>query len=167
MKPFKFRAQAALDLRSRELEAAQRELARIQALRDVAQTCVDAADAEVVRARAQAGDAQRTSGDVASYEWYRFWIIRLVHERQAHAATLAAREQDVTRAVAACMRAQQRRESLVRFKDKARAAYDAAEHAAEMKLIDELGTMRFVRGTRDQGPGIRSQDSDTSHNTSL
>jgi flagellar export protein FliJ len=147
---FKFRAQAALDLRARELAAAQRELARAEGVRDAARQRVTQADAEIVRARLQAAEAQQTATTVSGLEWYRFWILRLVHERTAHAATLAAREEDVARAAAACMRAHQRRESLDRFKEKARDAFDAAQQAAEMKLIDELATRRFaVRAAAD------------------
>ncbi len=148
MRRFRFRAQAALDLRSRELQEAQRQLARAEAVRDTARLRLGQADADLSRARAQAAEAQRRADNVAGLEWYRFWILRLVHERTAYAAALAARETDVTRAAAACMRAHQRRESLDRFREKARAAHDAAEHAAETKLIDELATRRFAAASR-------------------
>lgn len=145
MKPFKFRAQAALDLRQRELDEAQRQLARAEELRDAARRRLHEAEAAVAGARTQATDAHRTATDVTALQWYRFWILRLDHERSACAATLAAREQDVAKAAAACTRARQRRESLVRFRTRARAAHEEAEQAAEMKLIDELATRRYAR----------------------
>ena len=145
MKQFKFRAQAALDLRQRELEEAQRQLARTEELRDIARRRLQQADDDRAQARVQANEAQRTAGDVTALQWYRFWILRLDHERAAHAAALAAREHDVTQAVAACMRAKQRRESLDRFRKKAQAAHEHAELAAEMKVIDELATRRYKR----------------------
>jgi flagellar export protein FliJ len=141
---FRFRAQAALDLRTRALEQAQRELARAEALRDAATRRVADADAAAARAREAATEAQRTARETTGLEWYRFWILRLTHERAAHAKALAAREQDVGRAVVACVAARQRRESLERFKEKARAAHAAAQHTAETKLIDELATRRFA-----------------------
>jgi flagellar export protein FliJ len=141
---FKFRAQAALDLRARELQHAQRQLAHAEGLRDAARRGLEAAAAQASDARAQAAAAQRTSTNVAGLEWYRFWILRLDHERVAHAATLAARERDVAQAVTACMRAKQRHESLDRFQKKAREAHEAAQLAAEMKLIDELAARRFA-----------------------
>ena len=144
MKKFKFRAQAALDLRQRELEDAQRQLARTEELRDAARRRLQEAEAAAGRARAEATETERTAADVTALQWYRFWILRLDHERTAHAATLAARERDVTQAAAACMRAKQRRESLDRFRRKAQAAHEDAEQAAEMKLIDELATRRFA-----------------------
>jgi flagellar export protein FliJ len=144
VKAFRFRAQAALDLRARELEEAQRELARAEARRAAAQAAVEEATWAAAQARTQAAGVQREGGSVRDLEWYRFWILRLDHERAALAAALAAREHDVARVTAACLRARQRRESLERFKQKARAAYDAAELAAERKVIDELAARRFA-----------------------
>ena len=142
--PFKFRAQAALDLRTRQLHDAQRELARAEGDRDAAGLRVRQADEALEEARAQAAAAQRTATDCTALQWYQFWIIRLSHERKAHGVTLAAREEAVTRAAAACIRAQQRREALDRFREKARRGYEAAEAATERKLIDELATRRYA-----------------------
>jgi flagellar export protein FliJ len=155
VKKFKFRAQAALDLRQRELEAAQRQLARIEELRDAARRRLEQAGEAAAAARAQATEAHRTSTDVTALQWYRFWIIRLDHERAAHAAALAAREHDVTQAAAACMRAKQRRESLDRFRKKAQAAHEEAELAAEMKVIDELATRRYGRASAADGSATK------------
>ena len=157
MKKFKFRAQAALDLRQRELEQAQRQLARTEELRDAARHRLRQADEAAAAARAQATDAHRTASDVTALQWYRFWIIRLDHERAAHAAALAAREHEVTQAVAACMRAKQRRESLDRFRKKAQAAHADAEMAEEMKMLDELATRRYARTSAagDSTTGIK------------
>lgn len=148
MSRFRFRAQAALDLRARELQQAQRELARAEGVRDAARRALEDAGAEAARARTEAAAAQRTSSDVAGLEWYRFWILRLDYQRAAYATALTAREQDVAQAVAACLRARQKHDSLDRFRDKARAAHDAAQHAAETKLIDELATRRFAAARR-------------------
>jgi flagellar export protein FliJ len=144
VKGFRFRAQAALDLRDRELADAQRQLARAEEVRDVARRRLEEAQFAAAQARVQATEAHRTSNDASALQWYRFWIIRLDHERNAQAAVLAAREKDVAQATAACMHAKQRRESLDRFRKKAQAAHDAAQQAAEMKVIDELAARRFV-----------------------
>ena len=153
--PFKFRAQAALDLRTRQLHDAQRELARAEGDRDAAGLRVRQADEALADARAQAAAAQRTATDCTALQWYQFWIIRLSHERKAHAATLAAREEVVQRAAAACLRAQQKREALDRFREKALLGYEAAEAEAERKLIDELATRRYA-ATRQSALGQQS-----------
>ena len=143
MKAFRFRAQAALDLRTRQLQDAQRELARAEEVRDAARRRVADADLAIAHAREAAGEAQRVPGAVSRFEWYRLWMVRLGHERAAYAAALAGREEDVARAAGHCLRARQRRESLERFKDKASRAHAAAQQAADTKAIDELATRRF------------------------
>lgn len=152
---FKFRAQAALDLRTRQLQEAQRELARAEGDRDAARLRLRQADEAIDEAKAQGAAAQRTAKDCTALQWYQFWIIRLSHERKAHAATLAAREQVVQRAAAACLRAQQKREALDRFREKALLGYEAAEAEAERKLIDELATRRYA-ATRQSALGQQS-----------
>jgi flagellar export protein FliJ len=150
---FRFRAQAALDLRTRELQDAQRELARFEADRDAARLRLTQAEQAVIDARDQATTAQRTVTDCTALQWYQFWILRLDHERKAHVAALAAREEAVKRAAAVCMRAQQRRESLDRFREKARLGYEAEQDAVERKLIDELATRRYAATRQSTGFG--------------
>ena len=141
---FTFRAQAALDLRRRELEEAQRQLARAEGDRDLAKQRVSDAAAAVAQARGTAGEAHKQTTTSTDLQWYRFWILRLEHEHTAFAATLATREEAVRRASAACLEARKRRESLEKFRGKARHAYDTEQAALERKLIDELATRRYA-----------------------
>ena len=143
MSTFRFRAQPALDLRRRELEAAQRDLARAEWDRAKAAEAVESAARAEREAREQGGEHAREAKTATDLQWYRFWILRLEHERRSAGARLAAREADVTKAAAACMRAKQRCESLERFREKARQAFDRKEADAERKLIDELATLRY------------------------
>lgn len=148
MASFRFRAQAALELRRRQLDVARRELAEMERVRDEARARVDRASAVLDEAR-QAGSAQaHRAGPITEWHWYRIWILRLEHERTAEQAALRARETAVQRARQACAAARQRYESLERFREKAREAFDAAETAAERKLVDELATSRFLVATR-------------------
>jgi len=148
MSTFRFRAQAALDLRRRELEAAQRELARAQRDREMAACDVEKADRAVTDAKGTAARRLGEPGGAADLPWYRFWILRLEHERTGAAAKLAARDQDVQRAAAACLHARQRCESLERLREKALAAHRQREDVVERKLIDELATARFNSDNR-------------------
>jgi flagellar export protein FliJ len=155
MKSFRFRAQAALDLRRREEEQAQRDLARAQGDREAARLRWQAAADAAQAARTQVDAAAREPRSVNELQWYRFWIVRLDHERNAHAAAVAARDAAVQRAAEKLAEARVRRESLDRFKTRARTAYDAAEADAERKLIDELATQRFAAaGDRLQGERV-------------
>jgi flagellar export protein FliJ len=141
---FKFRAQAALDLRRRDYERTQRQLAETQRDLQLAQSRQQQAAQAVVDASVKTAAAQAAAAPVHELEWYRFWIARLVHERAAHIALVKTREQRVAEAVAACQRAHQRCEALERFRDKARRAFDEVEAANERKLIDELATRRHA-----------------------
>jgi flagellar export protein FliJ len=141
---FRFRAQAALDLRTRELETAQRQLVRAEGDRDFARRRLGEADGALADARAKASAVQLTATDCTTLQWYQSWILRLHHERIACRTKLAAREGAVVKAIAVCQEARQKRESLARFRQKARDRHDAAEAASERKLIDELATRRFA-----------------------
>jgi flagellar export protein FliJ len=144
MSAFRFRAQAALDLRRRELEAAQRELAHAEQDRNTARLRVEEATAAAQEARKAAGLAAAGAQSSNELQWYRFWILRLDHERGAAGARLAARERDVAAAADACMQAKRRCEALERLRTRARHAYDRAELEAERKVIDELAARRFT-----------------------
>jgi len=148
MPRFRFRAQAALDLRRRQLDAARRELADAERLRDEARVRVSRADATLAAARAAGSARARQAGTITDWHWYRIWILRLEHERVAEGVALTSQEALVEASRRVCAGAKQRCESLERFREKAREAFDAAEAATERKLVDELATRRFVMNTR-------------------
>jgi flagellar export protein FliJ len=141
---FRFRAQAALDLRRRELATAQANLAKAERDRDAARDGVARATVAVTEAQQAAAAHIGNRHSANDLEWYRFWILRLDHERRAAGTRLQAREADVLKASAACLRAKQRCESLERLREKALGAHHAKEAEAERKLIDELATRRFT-----------------------
>lgn len=143
---FRFRAQAALDLRVRDEEAAQRELARAQRDREAARLCLDAAIDAAARARVEASHVTGRARSTDELVRYRFWILRLDHERAVQASVLVACEATVRTAEEALVAAHRRRESLERFRTRAWDAHAAASAAAERQAIDELATRRFAVG---------------------
>ena len=147
MSAFRFRAQVALDLRRRELAHAQADLARAERDREAACEGVARAAAAVAEAQSAAAAHGTAAQTAQAVQWYRFWILRLDHERRAAASRLDAREADVAAAAAGCLRAKQRCESLERLREKALRAHRAAEADAERKVIDELATRRFTSNT--------------------
>ena len=144
MATFRFRAQAARDLRRREYEEAQRQLAEAERDRGVAEGRLHRAAGAVADAQRAARGVQASDGSTHELEWYRSWIDRLVYERHAHTLIVKARTQRAADAASACQRAHQRWEALERFYEKAKRAHEAAESAAERKLIDELATQRYA-----------------------
>ena len=151
MGPFRFRAQPALELRRREHDAAQRELARADAERLRARQRLELAEEAFAEAQREADTAARTEGTGTDHEWYRFWIVRLDRERAARKAELETHDAALAAARTACLTARQRREALERFRDKAFTAHRALEAAVERRAIDELATQRHARRDNTEG----------------
>jgi flagellar export protein FliJ len=145
---FRFRPQAALDLRRREHDVAQRELARADAERQRLAALVDSAAHAVARAQAESDGA----ADQAQREWYRFWIVRLEHELAARREALGAQDAVVAARRTACLEARKRQEALERLRNRAQAAHSAAEAERERKMVDEVAAQRFAR--RDLTEGV-------------
>ncbi len=156
MKPFRFRAQAAIDLRQREYDETRRVLARAMLDLRAAEEVRTEADARIIAAREQGAREMRGTIDTARWQWHQSWILRLEHERAVCAADVAAREGDVTRASLAAQKARQRVEALERFRDKARRAWDHAVTAEEQKQIDVLATLRHVAALRESAQRSRT-----------
>ena len=156
MKPFRFRAQAAIDLRQREYDDARRVRARALLDLRAAEEVRTEADARIIAAREQGAREMRGTIDTARWQWHQSWILRLEHERAVCAADVAARERDVARASLAAQKARQRVEALERFRDKARRAWDYAVEAEERKQIDVLATLRHVAALRESAQRSRT-----------
>jgi len=149
VKPFQFRAQAAVDLRQREYDEARRLLARTSLDLHAAREVFNQAHARLGGARDQYGHEMAEQYDAARAQWYRSWIVRLEHEQTGCAKAVSAREQDLAAASAACLRTHQRLEALERFRDKAKNAWQHAVLAEEQKQIDALATLRHVSAPRE------------------
>ena len=151
MSTFRFRAQAALDLRLREWQAAQGELGRAERDRDMAALDVEKAAVALAGAQQAAEADGRETRTATELQWYRFWIVRLDHERRSAQSVLAARQGEASRLLAACLHAKQRYESLESLRDKMRRTHERAEAHAERKAIDEIATLRFNIDRRGVG----------------
>jgi flagellar export protein FliJ len=156
VKPFTFRAQAAIDLRRREYDEARRVLARSSLDLRAAQDVLGEANARYAGAHEQWGREMTQGIDAARSQWYRFWIVRLEHERAVCAHAVSARERDVALASAVCVKTRQRLEALERFRDKARHAWERAAAAEEQKQIDALATLRHVAAHRESAQRSRT-----------
>lgn len=151
MGAFKFRAQAALDLRKRQDDEAQRNLADATRVRLLAETSVDAASAAVDESMQQAREALQSvaSGDL--HVWHRNWIVsrkqELAVRREALAKSRAAeqlarqRAHDARRAV----------RSLERWFERVWRRHQQAQQRVEQRELDEMGALRYVARSRAQG----------------
>jgi flagellar export protein FliJ len=148
-KSFTFRAQPALDLRRREHDARRRSLVTAEFELTVERRRFDQACDTLCSARGNLGRQMEDRHASPDLIWHRDWIQRLEQSRSAHASAVAEKEARVAAAMAECVVARQRLESLERLKDRARRSWDDAERAREQREFDALATMRYESAGRE------------------
>lgn len=146
-KGFTFRAQAALDVRQRELDTRLRGLATAEWDLRAARQVYDEAAHTLTEAHQRAGVTLASAG-IEQYIWHRVWMDRVERAKAAHAVVVAQRQEDVARAAAECQKAKQRVDAMAKLKDKARAAWEHAARLREQRELDALATMRFAADAR-------------------
>lgn len=142
MPPFRFRAQAALDLRRRQDEEAERALGEARRAVAAAEAAVAAARLSLEGAMRGAHDALVQGLDPGRRVWHRHWIVRNQQVYARLTQQLADRRAAEERMLLAAMRARQRLRSLERLQDRGRRAHEAGERRAEQREFDMLGTLR-------------------------
>jgi flagellar export protein FliJ len=148
MRPFRFRARAALQLRRRQHDEALAALARAQADLARALQRVQEAERAVREADEQFQSAlARPDGEVP-LDWYRAWRTRLANDRERCVQDCRAREADVSQAAAHVATTRKRVRSLERLHDNALAAWKQQLGHEEQKTMDSLATLRFTNGAR-------------------
>jgi flagellar export protein FliJ len=151
---FKFRAAAALDLRSQQERAAAAVSARAEADLRAACGLRDAAEMKRTKAREALGDEQARGTDIDTLLWHRNWISSLT-AAVAQRSTEVDRRAAVTHTAALAWReARRKRLALERLRELAWRRYQQSEASAERKTIDELARLRFV---------LRDDESDKEH----
>jgi len=143
MKPFRFRAQAALDLRRRAEDDARIALARAEE------------DARLANARArEAAETARIAGDTcagaqragitgAELGWHQSWITRQRREVVARNRDAAISAAAVDRAVASVRAAHQQRRTLERLRDRLATRHRDDLRRHEQRDLDQLAGLRF------------------------
>jgi flagellar FliJ protein len=143
MKPFVFRASAALELRRRQDDEAQRNLGVARARRAAAEQRLEETRSDLERtfARGRESDAR---GDLSIREWYRNWIAAQRLELERCHTALVQREREVRDAVEHANTAHRKRKALERLYDLALAEWQDAARREEQKVIDELASVRYA-----------------------
>ena len=151
MRPFAFRAQAALDLRKRRDDEARRELAAANgAVASAARTLEQSVERRE-QALAEARRAEAEATDTAALVWYRNWIS--THQRDIARCRdeLERRQADADAARERATRTHIDVRVLEKLRDRARRDYDAVVQREEQKAIDWLAVLRstYQRGGRE------------------
>jgi flagellar export protein FliJ len=144
MGPFVFRAHAALDLRRRREEEAQRELAQANAAVARAEAERDASVRACDQAMAGAAGEQRRGGELATLMWYRNWIVLQRREIARRREVVASRRQDAQAARDRAIRTHVDVRVLENLKQRQWRAYTIEVQRAEQKEIDWLAVLRSL-----------------------
>jgi flagellar export protein FliJ len=145
MRPFRFRAQAALQLRRREHDQALVGLARAQTAVAVAHRSVEEADAAVRNIDERLKEATRSPVAGCPLDWYRSWRLRCRADRELRQQHRQACEVELRNATTMAQVTQKRVRSLEQLRDDALSAWRQAASREEQKTMDALATSRFTR----------------------
>ena len=145
MRPFVFRAQAALDLRRKREEDAQRELAAANAAVLRAEAAFYASVTACDESKTRAAEELLQDGDVTTQMWYRNWILRQQREIAVRRDDVANRRTDADGARAKATKTHIDVRVLENLRDKKWRAYTEEERRAEQKEIDWLAVLRSSR----------------------
>jgi hypothetical protein len=146
MRPFTFRAQAALELRRREHDEALRRRAAAETALLSADQAVDAAAATLVTAdRERAALMRDAVVEYARVQWHQAWRARCVDEQSRLQALRAQRDQELQLATHAVSQTHRRVRSLERLREHALAAWHLGAQQEERKAMDALAASRFVQ----------------------
>jgi flagellar export protein FliJ len=145
MKPFRFRAEVVLDLRRRQHEQAQTQLARAQQERDAAAHIVGEAGQACQSAHRDYRASLDEGGAAGALERHRTWIARRQAETDDRRRQLEARHLAVAHAAEDLRHTYTRVRVLERLRDRAWKRYQDEARRREAIEMDYLAVTRFAR----------------------
>jgi hypothetical protein len=148
MRPFRFRAEAALQMRRREHDRALVMLARAQAAFVAAQQGVEVAAKAVDDADRELKQALQTPDPQLPLGWYRSWRLKVREDHRAAEARRNACDKDVREATAEVSGSRQRVRSLERLRELALAAWERESRRSDQRTMDALAALRYAGGER-------------------
>jgi flagellar export protein FliJ len=151
MRPFRFRPQAALDLRIKQEEHALGALARAQNALATATVRTTAAIDNAVAAADAFASAQRDGVNGTHIGWHRSWIVRQRLEVDARRREAAVSAAGVDGATASVRAAHQRRRTLERLRDRAGRKYEHDVQREATKEMTLLAGVRYLTRTANDG----------------
>lgn len=150
MRPFRFRAAAALLMRRTQEDAARQRLAAAETARRRAELQARAAAETADRAAAASVDACRDGADGGHLRWHQSWIARKRLEADAGRQAAAASAEAAGRATAEVQIAYQRRRALERLRDRAWHRHQREAGRLELREMNELATLRHHARPEDE-----------------
>jgi flagellar export protein FliJ len=149
--PFRFRAQAALDLRQKEEDAARKRLVEAERASRDASARVDEARARVGQAAESLVSSQSEGAPAWFLGWHRSWMTKQRLEVDARSRDAAVSAAAAERATASVLDAHKRRRTLERLRDRLRHRHAAEAARRERRDMDDLAVLRFLAGEAQGG----------------
>lgn len=156
MRPFRFRAAAALDLRRKEEDAARLQLARAQSDLQRAAERALVADGAVAEATARLAAAHAGGTEAWRLGWHESWLRRQRLDAVACRRTVAVSATIADHAAASVSLAHQKRRVLERLRER---AWHRHQQAAERQATNEMNLLANLRYLA-QAVGSGGPDSD-------
>ena len=150
-RPFKFRGQAALDLRRRQDDEAQRVLADAVRARQQAETNVDTASSAVDESMQAARKALESPASVTLHQWHRNWIVSKRQELAASRTALAKSRAAERLAQQQAYAARRALRVIERWRDRARRRYEAEQRRVERIELDAIGGLQYAARLQARG----------------
>jgi hypothetical protein len=144
MPKFRFRAEAALDLRRTQDEDAQKILAAARRATAQAEAALAREQRVLDETLARAAAEEARALDLACAVWHRQWMRRQRQVIEAARRLLGERQAVEKAAADQAVVARRRLRALERLKDRLWAAHVTGERRSEQKEMDVLGGLRFV-----------------------
>ncbi len=148
MRPFRFRPQPALDLRLRQLDAAEQSLARAQAELRLAEDAVLASEASIRAARSQGAEDWHAPDALLRLEWHRNWMVGLERDAARLRKERDERRTVERRAAEIAREAPKQVKVLERLKARVLRDWQLDARRDEQKALDELASLRFASRLR-------------------
>jgi flagellar export protein FliJ len=156
MRAFRFRAEAALDLRRREESDALLAKAQAEARFSEAEQALAAERVRRETAQMDQAALERRGSDLGTLLWHRNWIVRLASDIEARAHDVESRARECEAARDAWQEARRRRLALERLRERAVRAFERDLAREERNALDELARIRYVMSA----PGDLSHEHD-------
>jgi len=157
MRPFRFRAQAALDLRLKQEEQALRALAKARDTAARADARTENAIGAVSHADRAFEDAQREGVSGNLIGWHRSWIAKQRLEVDARKREAAISAAIVERAAASVRDTHRQRRTLERLRDRSRRGYDLEVGRQDTREMNMLAGLRYLAHAGQDG-GSKGDD---------
>lgn len=144
MRPFRFRAESALDLRRKHEDDARTLLARAQNAAALAEARLVTARTAVSEASARLIAVQTEGAPIWLIDWHRSWILKQSRDADRCQQHATSANGVVSQATQALHEAHKKRRVLERLRERLAARHAREAERQDLAQMNELATMRYL-----------------------